>query len=179
MNRKKYLWVGVWLVLFVATSVLAFGRWTRDDEFGYWHGWGRMHGWGGYHHRWPGDGDRGNVLPYWHGMGPGMMDGYRYGRGRTDGDLSWLPQNLSDEQRRQARQLIQESASENRKLQQQHEDAHDRLQQLYASDQRDWTAIRAAVMELADLQARQLKAAIDLEEKIDGLQRDSQRKPAR
>jgi Spy/CpxP family protein refolding chaperone len=50
-----------------------------------------------------------------------------------------------------------------------------RLGNLYASDKRDWNAIRSTALQLFELQRLQHESAIELQQKIDGLLTDAQR----
>jgi Spy/CpxP family protein refolding chaperone len=137
--------------------------------------------------------------PGWYGMGPGMMDwaepGYGWGTGRpygmmgrygmgiglgmVDGGyammLGRIP-DLTSEQIEKIGKLQAGLAERNRGVTLQRLEAQARLDRLYAAEKRDWNAIRAASLALFDLQRRQLDTAIDLQQEIDGLLTESQRR---
>ena len=180
MNRKRGFWIAWWVVLVVVTGWLAFGY--GGMGYGPWHGWGRMGAWdGGYR----ADGGQG-----WYGMGPGMMGGAvrgdGWGMGRHHGMMGrygagmmgfgMAPSDLTSEQAQKIDQLQQEALARNRSLAQQLWATHDTLNRLQLNEKRDWDAIRAASQKLLELQGQQLDAAIDLQQKIDGVLTDSQRR---
>lgn len=183
MNRKRGFWLGLWVVLVVVTGVLAFGSGDGNRGYGPWGGWGHMGGWG--------DGYQSQSEPGWFGMGPGMMgdaeSGYGWGRGRfhsgkgyampdgSYGSMLWLPQNMTEEQAKKSRELLAEADRTSSKLLQQRQDAQARMSRLYSSEKRDWNAIRAAATELAELSSQQMKSALEMQQKIDGLLTDNQR----
>lgn len=196
MNRKVGFWIAVWLVLVIVTGLLAFGHgWSRMG-YGSAYGWGRMGGWD--------DSYRDRAAPGWYGMGPGMMGGagagYGWGPGRAHGMmglygpydaglgagmgvaggayamLPWLLTDLTPEQVQQIGALLSAPEGGSRDLLQQRWTAQASLARLYAADQRDWAAIRAASAAVADLQRRQMEAAIELQQRIDALLTDSQRR---
>ncbi|HSG54893.1 MAG TPA: hypothetical protein VLA45_05520, partial [Paracoccaceae bacterium] len=165
---------------------LAFGY--GGMGYGPWHGWGRMGAWdGGYR----ADGGQGG-----YGMGPGMMGGVvpgqGWGMGRSHGMMGqygagmpgmgagmgfgMVPPDLTPDQAQKIGQLQQEALARNRSLAQQLWDVQDTLKRLHMNEKRDWDAIRAASQKLLELQRQQLDAAIDLQQKIDGVLTDSQRR---
>ncbi|MGB9129826.1 MAG: Spy/CpxP family protein refolding chaperone [Thiobacillus sp.] len=165
MNRKRGFWIALWVVLVVVTGWLAFGY--GGMGYGPWHG-GRMGAWdGGYR----ADGGQG-----WWGMGRhhGMMG--PYGSGMPGMGFGMAPPDLTPEQAQKIDQLQQEALARNRSLAQQLWAAQDTLNRLHMNEKRDWDAIRAASQKLFDLQRQQLDAAIDLQQKIDGVLTDSQRR---
>lgn len=180
MNLKRGFWIALWVVLVVMTGWLAWAYGPMDMRYGPWHGWGRMGAW---------DMDRdyrGDGAPAWYGMGPGMMGsthggmmmGMGFGMRGRGGDYAmvpgWLP-DLTSEQAEKISQLQAELARRNLGLMQQRWEAQARLNRLYASEKRDWNAIRAATRTVFDLQRQQMDAALDMQQKIDGLLTDSQR----
>ncbi|MHB1216395.1 MAG: Spy/CpxP family protein refolding chaperone [Thiobacillus sp.] len=185
MNWKRGFWIALWVVLVVVTGWLALGY--GGMGYGPWHGWGRMGAWDdGYR----ADGGQGG-----YGMGPGMMGGaapgHGWGTGRFHGMMGqygagmpgmgagmgfgMAPPDLTSEQVQKIDQLQQEALARNRSLAQQLWAAQDALNRLHMNEKRDWDAIRAASQKLFDLQRQQLDAAIDMQQKIDGLLTDSQR----
>ena len=192
MNRKTGFWVVVWIVLVVLTGFLAFGHGWGGRAYGPAYGWGRMGGWN--------DGYRANAAPGWYGMGPGMMSGpgtgYGWGAGRAYGMmgpygpgagmgpamaggayamLPWVLEDLTPEQVQKIGALLNDPEGRSRALMQQRWEAQAGLSRLYATEKRDWAAIRSASLAISDLQRQQLEAAIDLQQKIDALLTDSQR----
>ncbi|MDP3421242.1 MAG: periplasmic heavy metal sensor [Thiobacillus sp.] len=186
MNRKRGFWIALWVILVVVTGWLAFGY--GGMGYGPGHGWGRMGAWdGGYR----ADGAQG-----WYGMGPGMMGGAAPGQGWSMGRSHGMmgpygagmpgmgagmgfgrpPSDLTSEQVQKIGQLQQEALARNRSLAQQLWAEQDALNRLHMSEKRDWDAIRAASQKLFDLQRQQLDAAIDMQQKIDGVLTDSQRR---
>ncbi|HQS83074.1 MAG TPA: periplasmic heavy metal sensor [Thiobacillus sp.] len=186
MNRKRGFWIALWVILVVITGLLAFGY--SGTGYGPWHGWGRMGAWD--------DGYRADDARGRYGMGPGMMGGavpgHGWGMGRHHGMMgrygAWMPgmgagmmgfgmtpPDLTSEQVQKVDQLQQEALARNRSLAQQLWAAQDTLNRLHRSEKRDWDAIRVASQKIFDLQRQQLDAAIDLQQKIDGLLTDSQR----
>jgi Spy/CpxP family protein refolding chaperone len=188
MNRKRGFWIALWVILVVVTGFLAFGHGSGVVGYGPWHGWGRMGGWhdGGRY--------RADDVPGWYGRGPGMMGGAASGqgwsRGRPYGMMGpngagmagwgyammpwWLP-DLTPEQVQKIGQLHNELAQRNLGVMQQRWETQARLQSLYAAEKRDWNAIRATSRSLFDLQRQQMDAAIDVQQKIDGVLTASQR----
>jgi Spy/CpxP family protein refolding chaperone len=186
MNRKRGFWIALWVVLVVVTGWLAFGY--GGMGYGPRHDWGRMGAWD--------DGYRTDRTRGWYGMGPGMMggavSGHGGGMGRFHGMMGqygvgmpgmgagmgfgMVPPDLTAEQARKIGQLQQEALARDRSLAQQLWAAQDTLNRLHMSEKRDWDAIRAASQKLFDLQRQQLDAAIDKQQKIDGLLTDSQRR---
>ena len=186
MNRKRGFWIALWVVLVVVTGWLAFGY--GGMGYGPWHGWGRMGAWD--------DGYRADGTRGWYGMGPGMMGGavpgQGWGMGRFHGMMGqygagmpgmgagmgfgMTPPDLTSEQVQKINQLQQEALARNRGLAQQLWAAQDTLNRLHMSEKRDWDAIRAASQKLFDLQRQQFDAAIDMQQKIDGVLTDSQRR---
>ena len=186
MNRKRGFWIAVWVLLVVVTGWLAFGY--GGMGYGPWHGWGRMGAWdGGYR----ADGGQG-----WYGMGPGMMGGaapgHGWGTGRPHGMMGPYgaempgmgagmgfgrpPSDLTSEQVQKIDQLQQEALARHRGMAQQLWAAQDSLTRLHMNEKRDWDAIRAASQKLFYLQRQQLDVAIDMQQKIDGVLTDSQRR---
>ena len=161
MNRKIGFWFVLWAVLVVVTGYLAFGYGPGGREYGPRGGWGHMGGWD--------KGYRSEVAPGWHGMGPGLSGG-------AAGMTPWLPQNMTEEQSKKASQLLGDAEKTNRSQMQQRWDAQARLKNLYTAEKRDWNAIRSASAALSELQSQELKMAIDMQQKIDGLLSDSQRR---
>ena len=109
------------------------------------------------------------------GYGWGMMDQFHGMAGVGYGMMSWLQQNMTEEQVNKVGSLLEDVGKNTRKLMQQRLDAQTKLNRLFTSDKRDWNAIRAAVDELAELNSRQMKAAVEMQQKIDGLLTDKQR----
>lgn len=185
MNRKRGFWIALWVILVVVTGFLAYGY--GGMGYGPWHGWGRMGAWD--------DDYRADGAQGWYGMGPGMMGGaapgHGWGMGRSHGMMGqygagmpgmgagmgfgMAPPDLTSEQVQKIGQLQQEALARNRSLAQQLWAAQDTLNRLHMSEKRDWDAIRAASQKLFDLQRQQLDAAIDMQQKVDGLLTDSQR----
>jgi Spy/CpxP family protein refolding chaperone len=187
MNRKRGFWIALWVILVVVTGLLAFGYGSMG--YGPRHGWGRMGAWD--------DGYRADGAQGWYGMGPGMMGGavpgQGWGMGRFHGMMGQygagmpgmgagmmgfgtaLP-DLTPDQAQKIDQLQQEALARNRGLAQQLWAAQDTLNRLHMNEKRDWDAIRAASQKLFDLQRQQLDAAIDMQQKIDGVLTDSQRR---
>lgn len=181
MNQKSGFWVALWVVLVVVTGFFAFGSGSGAmGYYGPWHGWGRMGGWDD-------DGYRRDGASGWHGMGPGMMGQYGMGMPGLDAGIGfgmagggsammhWRLPDLTSEQVRKIGQLQSDSEERHRSLMQQRWEAQARLNRLYAAEKRDWSAILSASRALFDLQRQQLDAAIDVQQKIDGLLTDSQR----
>lgn len=192
MNRKSGFWVALWAALLVITGFLAFGSGPGTVGYGPWHDWGRMGGWN--------DDSRGGASGGY-GMGPGMMGGIGAGRGvgmpygmmgqmgpgmpgmgmgfdMVGGGYAFMPgqlPGLSSEQSQQLSQLQQAAQTRNSSLVQQIWATHNKLNLLLMNEKRDWSAIRAASQTLFDLQRQQHDAAIDLQQKIDGVLTDSQR----
>lgn len=195
MKRNHAFWVGLWVLLTVVIGYFAFFRGPLSMGYGAWHDWGlrdrwsyentpypayRSRSWQGMQPGWmggraPDDGryverNYGMMGPFG-GTGPGMafgMPGY--------GTMPRALPELTPEQSRQIEQLQAEQFERSRTLMQQAWQAQTRLNELYTTDKRDWNAIRAASQTLFDLQRRQLDVAIELQQKIDGLLTDEQRK---
>lgn len=194
MNRKNGFWIALWATLIVVTGFLAFGAGSGGMGYGPWQGWGQMGGWDSHQRS---DGTFGGYA-----MGPGMMGGAasgqgwsmdmsygvmgQYGMGMGAGmgfgmpgggsaAMPWQLSNLTPEQEQKISQLQRDSAERNRSLMQQRWEAQARLSDLYATGKRDWSAIRSASRTALDLQRQQLDAALDIQQKIDGLLTDSQR----
>lgn len=182
MKHKTGYWIALWVILVVVTGYLAFGHGYGGRGYGFGHGWGHMGGWSD---RYSEDG-----APGWHGYGWGMMGdsgygwemGYPHGMmghyglaGGAHGMMSLLPQNMTTEQAKKIGPLQNEAEKNNLTLQQQRRELQSHLQSLYASDKRDWNAIRSSVKELTELQRKQMDASIDMQQKIDGLLTDNQR----
>ncbi|MCL5969482.1 MAG: periplasmic heavy metal sensor [Betaproteobacteria bacterium] len=179
MDRKRGFWIALWVILVVVTGWLAFGY--GGMGYGPGHGWGRMGAWG--------DGYRADGGQRRYGMGPGMMGGavpgQGWGMGRHHGMMGqygagmgfgMTPTDLTSDQAQKIDQLQQEALTRNRDLAQQLWAAQDTLNRLHMNEKRDWGAIRAASQKLFDLQRQQLDAAIDLQQKIDGVLTDRQRR---
>ncbi|MFA6901765.1 MAG: hypothetical protein WC236_01650 [Gallionellaceae bacterium] len=171
MNRKEGFWAALWVALVVVTGYLAFG-----DTFG-----GRMngpgYGWGyGYQDEvGPGYIDPGETL---YGRGAGRYDGMRgpYAMpGGAYGSMPLLPQNLTVEQDKQISKIQSEAEERNRKLTQQYLDAQAQMNKLYASEKRDWNAIRSAARAVVDLQRQKSDSNVEVQQKIDALLTDTQR----
>lgn len=197
MNRKSGFWVVLWIVLVVLTGFLAFGHGWGGRAYGPAYSWGRM---GGWNEDYRADGD-----PGWYGMGSGMMGGsgagYGWGAGRPYGMmgrygagvpmmgagmgpgmgggayamLPWALADLTADQVQKIGALLNDPAGRQRALMQQRWEAQAGLTRLYATEKRDWNAIRTASAAVSDLRRQQLEAAIDLQQKIDALLTDSQR----
>lgn len=109
--------------------------------------------------------------------GPGRF-GHAWDGLRHDGGVAPVPEQLSGltpEQAQKLSQLQQEAVARNSSRAQQRWVAQDKLNLLQMNEKRDWNAIRAASQKLFDLQRQQHDAAIDLQQKMDGLLTDSQR----
>jgi Spy/CpxP family protein refolding chaperone len=178
MNLKTGLWIALWLILVVVTGMLAFGSADGHRAYGWHHGWGQMDAW---HH-----GYQSEQAPGWYGMGPGMMgdndSGFGCGTGSFHGMpgiaygmMSWLQQNMTEEQAKKAAPLLDEIGKNTRQQIQQRLAAQAKLGSLYTADKRDWNAIRAVANELAELNSSQMKAAIEMQQKMDGMLTDKQR----
>lgn len=170
MNRKRGFWIALWLALVVVTGWLAWAHGPMGKGYGPWHGWGRMGAWE------MDRGDRGAGPHAWHGMGPGMMGFGMWGHGGDYATMLRLLTDLTPEQAEKIDPLQAELTRRNLDLMQQRREAQARLNQLYASEKRDWDAIRAAARTVFDLQHQQMEAAIDTQQKIDDLLTDSQRR---
>lgn len=187
MHRKAGFWIATWLVLVILTGFFAFGHRWAGVAYGPGYGWGHMGAWG--------EGYRADGAPGWYGMGPGMMGGwgggYGWGAGRpyrmmgpyapgvaggAYAMLPWLLTDLTPEQVQKIGALLNDSEGRNRALLQQRWEAQAKLNRLYAAETREWNAIRAASAAMADLQRQQLDATVDLQQKIDALLSDSQRR---
>lgn len=198
MNRKRVVWIAVWAVLVVVIGIFAFGYGPGGTGYAPWQGWGRMGGWdGGYRAdsalrgygmgpgmmAEPGDGwgagrSYGMMGPYGGGM-PGAGPGPGLGMGMGMGGYAMMPWGLPDltaEQAQKIGKLQSESEARNRDLAQRIWEAQARLGGLYTADKRDWKAIRAASQSLFDLQRRKLETAIDMQQEIDALLTDGQRR---
>jgi len=112
----------------------------------------------------------------WYGMGPGMMGFGMRGPGGDYAMMLRLLPDLTPEQTGKIEQLQAELIRRNLGLMQQRREAQASLNRLYASEKRDWNAIRAASRTVFDLQRQQMEAAIDMQQKIDGLLTGSQRR---
>lgn len=194
MNRKTGIWIALWFVLVVVTGYFAFFHRPFGMGYGPWHGWGMTDRWGDGGESYPAYRSRG-----WHGMPPGWMDWQRpdgewdagrgygmmgpYGGARPGMGLgmpgypmmSWPLPDLTAVQSEKIGKLRAEQAESNRILMQQVWEIQARLNKLYASDRRDWNAIRVDTQKLFDLQRLQYESAIELQQKIDGLLTDAQR----
>jgi Spy/CpxP family protein refolding chaperone len=171
MNRNRGFKIALWLLLLVATGWLAWAYGPMGMGYGPGHGWGRA----GVR-----DADR---FPAWYDMGSGMMrdhDGMMMGRGfGMGGDATMMARRLPDlsaEQAGRIGRLEDELARRNLDLMRQRREVLERLNRLYAAERRDWNAIRAASREAADLQRRQMEAAIDTQQKLDDVLTESQRR---
>lgn len=184
MKSKTGYWIALWVLLVVVVGYFAFGHGYGGRGYGPGFGWGHMGGWGD---RYSADGDAA-----WHGYGRDMMGnaepgfdrgmGYLQGMmgqyglaGGAYGMMSFLPQNMTTEQAKKIAPLQSETEKNNLNIQQQRRELQSRLQSLYASDKRDWNAIRETGKALSDLQRKQMDAAIEMQQKIDGLLTDNQR----
>ncbi len=187
MNRKPGFWVVVWIVLVVLTGFLAFGYGWGGRAYGPGYGWD--------------EGYRADGTSNWYGMGPGMMRGpgagYGWGAGRGHGMtgpygagapmmgpgmaggayamLPWILADLTPEQVQKIGALLNDPEGRQRAFMQQRWEAQASLNRLYATEKRDWNAIRAASVTVFNVQRQQLDTAIDLQQKIDALLTDSQR----
>ncbi|HQS58758.1 MAG: hypothetical protein B7Y56_10740 [Gallionellales bacterium 35-53-114] len=184
MKNKTGFWIALWLVLVIVTGLLAFGHGYGGRSYGPGFGWGHMGGWQGNYSE--------EGASNWRGYGPGMMGGAetgygwgmgnshgfmgRYGQsGDADGMMPGWPRNLTQEQAKKIGPLQSEAEKAQLNLRQQSRELQSRLDSLYASDKRDWNAIRAGVKALSDLQRQQMDAAIEMQQKMDGLLTDNQR----
>ncbi|MFW5332054.1 Spy/CpxP family protein refolding chaperone [Hydrogenophaga sp. ZJX-1] len=201
MSRKHGYWIAAWLVLVVVVGFLAFGQ-GRSGYYQAGPGWGHMGGGWGQMGNW-GGGYRGEGGPLWRGMGPGMMGRGGYGPGWGDEGgwgtmgpnaagmpgmgygmygmyggamMPWALPDLTPEQSRQLEALQNEPSGRLNTLAQQVWAAQATLMRLQVAEQRDWAAIRTAALALHDLQRQRLEAAIELQQKVDALLSDSQRK---
>jgi Spy/CpxP family protein refolding chaperone len=186
MHRKSGFWIALWVILVVVTGFLAFGYGSHRFGYGPWQGWDRNAGW---HH---GERHRSSTMPGWYGMGPGMMGAYGgvmpgpgtgfgpdMGFGTAGGGyamMPWLLSDLTPEQTQKIGQLHDEMAQRSLGTMQQRWRIRAQLNGLYAADKRDWNAIRATSRKLLELQGQQQDAAIDFQQKVDGLLTDAQRK---
>lgn len=168
MRRNRGVLIVVWIVLLIATGYLAYSPGRSD--VGPWGGWRQMHGWDG-------DGQfsmGGSQIGY--GAGPSMMGGM--GPGMLGASLSMLPRwlpDLSPDQAGKIKNLQNEAVQRMRLVTQQSWDAQIRLNGLYAADERDWDAIRAASRQLWELEWKQLEAKTELEQQIHALLTTPQR----
>lgn len=131
-----------------------------------WGGWGHMHGWD--------NGYGAEVASGWYGRGPGMMGGFDMSGGAY-GMMPFLPQNLTAEQAKQASKRQSEAEESSRKLAQQFLEAQAQMNSLYASEKRDWNAIRSAARTVTELQCQQIGTGLEIQQKIDSMLTDSQR----
>lgn len=192
MHRKTGLWIALWVVLVVVTGYFAFFHTPFGMGYGPWHGWGMTDRWGYEGESYPAYHSRG-----WHDISPGWMGGWR-----PDGDrrrdcgmmgsyggampgmglgmpgypmMPWYLPNLTAEQSEKIGKLQTEQMDRNRTLMQQMWETRTHLNALYASDNRDWNAIRGATQKLFELQRQQHESAIEFHQKIDELLTDAQR----
>ncbi|HEY9097621.1 MAG TPA: hypothetical protein VIN38_01995 [Thiobacillus sp.] len=186
MNRKSGFWIGLWVVLTIVTGFLAFGTGIGSTGYGMWNVSGPMNGWndslrmnrygGGYG---MGAGMMGGMSSGMMGqVGPGGMHGMGMGYGTMGGDYPGMQNQLpglTSEQSHKLSQLQQEAQARNSTLAQQLWTAQDKLNLLQMHEKRDWNAIRAASQQVFELQRQQHDAAIDMQQKVDGLLTDSQR----
>ena len=103
----------------------------------------------------------------------GMMNGM-VGGGYA-GMTGWLP-DLTPEQARKIGPLQNELVKSDLAVMRQRGEVQASLNNLYLAEKRDWNAIRAASQTLFDLQRKQMNASIDLQQKIDTLLTDNQRR---
>lgn len=196
MNRKTGLWIALWFVLVVVTGYFAFFHASLGMGFGPRYGWDMADRWGYGGESYPAYRSRG-----WHGMPPTWMGGWQrpdgeWGAGRDYGMMGpyggampgmglgmpgylmtpWSLPDLTAEQSEKIGKLQSEQAERYRILMHQVWETQARLNRLYASDRRDWNAIRSDAQKLFDLQRLQHESAIDLQQKIDGLLTDAQRR---
>lgn len=159
MNSKRKLWVAAWVMLVVITGIPAFGCGSVGMGYGPWH-------------------DR-NHMGEWDDYGAGgysMHHGMRYGRsGDAYAMMPWRLSDLSAEQEQKIGQLRKDADDRNRSLTQQSVALHASLNTLYASEKRDWNAIRETSLSLSDLQRQQMEIFIGMQQKMDELLTDSQR----
>jgi Spy/CpxP family protein refolding chaperone len=170
MNLKRGFWIALWLALVVVTGWLAWAHSPMGTGYGPWHGWNRMDAWE------MDRGERGDGPHAWYGMGPGMMGFGMWGHGGDYATMLRLLPDLTPEQAEKIDPLQAELTRRNLDLMQQRREAQARLNQLYVGEERDWEVIRAAARTVFDLQRQQMEAAIDTQQKIDGLLTDSQRR---
>lgn len=190
MHRKTGLWIALWLVLVVVTGYFAFFHRPFGMGYGPWHGWGMTDRWGDGSESYPAYRSRS-----WHGMSPGWMGDWRQdgGGGRNYGLMgpyggampgmgpgmpgySMMPlPDLTAEQSEKMAELQLAQAERNRVLMQQVWETQARLNTLYASDKRDWDAIRRTSQKLFDLQRQQHESIMEFQQKVDGLLTDGQR----
>lgn len=195
MKRNHAIWVGLWVLLTVVIGYFALFRGPMGMGYGAWHGWGWGDRWSYENTPYPAYRSR-----TWQGMQPGWMGGWapddgryaerNYGMmgpfGGTGPGMAFgmpgygmmpraLPE-LTPEQSRQIEQLQAEQFERSRTLMQQAWQVQAQLNELYVTDKRDWKAIRAASQALFALQRQQMDVAIELQQKIDGLLTDEQRK---
>jgi Spy/CpxP family protein refolding chaperone len=147
MNRKRGFWIALWLTLVVVTGWLV---WAHGPMGTGWHGWSHMGAW---------KMDRGDDPHAWYGMGRGMMGFGVWGHGGDYAMMRRLLTDLTPEQIEKIDPLQAELTRRNLDLMQQRRAAQARLNQLYASEERDWDAIRAAPRTVFDLQRRQMAHA--------------------
>lgn len=81
---------------------------------------------------------------------------------------------LTPEQVQKIGSLLNDPEGRNQALMQQRWEAQVGLTRLYATEKRDWSAIRSASLTVFNLQRQQLDATFDLQQKIDALLADSQ-----
>lgn len=196
MNWKKGFWVAIWAVLVVVTGFLAFGSGPGSMGYGPGYDWGRMGGWA--------DDSRAAGAYGGNGMGPGMMGGMGAGRdmgmmpwgmmGQMGSGMQGMGAGmgasvmgggyapvteeipgLTTEQAQKLSQIQQEAQARNSSLAQQLWSAQDKLNLLLMKEKRDWNAIRTASQKVFEFQRQQYDAAIDMQQKVDGLLTDSQR----
>ncbi len=181
MKQKTGLWIALWVVLVVVTGFLAFGHGYGGRGFGFGHGWGHMGEWGDRYSE--------NESQGWHGYGPGRMGGgYGWGSGYPHGmmgQFGWaggaygmvplLPKNMAEEQAKKIGPLQDEAEKAHLNIMQQRRKLMARMNDLYTGDKRDWNAIRESGKALLELQRKQMEAAIDMQQKIDGLLTENQR----
>lgn len=168
----------------------AAGPW-RDEERGdagaFWRGMGPgMMDWGGgWHMRGPGfmgygrgyGPGRGPAYGAGDGPGDGLANGmYGMGYGRGYGMMAWALPDLTPEQARQLGELQNDPSGKLNALAQQTWAAQATLARLQSADNRDWNAIRAAALALNELQRQRIEAGIELQQKMDALLSESQRK---
>lgn len=181
MKQKTGYWIALWVILVVVVGFLAFGNGYGGKGYGPGYGWGHMRGWSGD------DDTRG-----WHGYGRGMTgeagSDYGWGMGSSQGMrgqygfdggefgmMAFMPKNMTVEQAKKLAPLQSEAEKSQLNSQQLRRDLQSHLSSLYASDKRDWNAIRETGITLSNLQRKQMDTSIEIQQKIDGLLSDNQR----
>lgn len=108
-----------------------------------------------------------------YGMGPGMMGGYGIGHGMMGGGLASL--DLSDAQRSQVNQIMDDVRRKNWELLGKTQDEMAKLRDAYASGKPDRTAILGAYRRISDLRLQRIENGLDAREKLEGVLTKEQR----